>query len=562
MRETRMYRSSEWIRQRHWLAYSIAALLAFIAFGIRHWLGNTFVGFPFITFIPAFLIAGYLGGTGPGLVCAASSTGLAWYFLLEPRRSFELAGPSGPIAVAVFLFNATLIVLVVSGMNKAYRRLLVVEEERSRLNAELEDRVAERAHQLLSANNALVAEIEARRQAEARAAQMERLEAIGRLTGGVAHDFNNMLAVILGNLDLALKKLGRGNTDIVRHLDGALDGATRSATLTRRLLAFARRQPLEPVITDANRLIVDMSDLLTRTLGERVSIEHQLAEELWPIRVDPGQLENAILNLAVNARDAMPAGGSVRISTANVRHTADAASDLELAAGEYVVLSVADTGTGMSEEVAARAFEPFFTTKPNGLGTGLGLSQIYGFTRQSGGVTQIETATANGTTISLYFPRAAGANVTPSGTPERMEAALPLARGSERILVVEDDDRVRDAVTEILSELGYQLRSASDGKAALDIIQRGAPFDLILSDVVMPNMNGPALAKAARAIVPEVPILFMTGYEANTILKNGEVDKSIELINKPFRQDQLARRIRSIIDRVKQEESMAEVPPS
>ncbi len=550
MQRSKMYLMSRRVRQKPWAAHATSVLLAAAALAIRLAVGNAFLGFPFITFIPAVLTAAYVSGTRPGLLCALLSAAMAWYFLLAPANSFELDWPSGPIAIVVFLFNAWLIVVVVSGMNKAYQRISEAEEDRARLNAELEIRINDRTRELVVANKALRLEADARQAAEANAAQLDRLDAIGRLTGGVAHDFNNMLAVIIGNLELTQLKLGRGNADVLRHVDGAMDGAQRSASLTRRLLAFARRQPLEPVITDINKLIEGVRELLARTLGERIAIEFHLAEALWLTRVDPGQLEAALVNLAVNARDAMPGGGCLTVRTENVRYPANPdIGPQDIAIGEHVVVSVTDTGTGMSEEVQARAFEPFFTTKAPGKGTGLGLSQLYGFAKQSSGGAHIRSRLGEGTTISLSFPRAEAAPLLPDETVLQAEEAMPHASARETILVVEDEERVRSATVESLQELGYTVWDASDGASALEKLNMGSPVQLMLTDVVMPGMNGRELADVVSRQFPAVRIMFMSGYSPNGIIHDGEVDAGVDLLSKPFSRDKLARRVREMLDK-------------
>ncbi|UYY76885.1 response regulator [Sphingomonas sp. R1] len=522
--------------------------LALVGLLVRLALGPTFLGFPFITFTPAVLAAGYVAGARAGLACAAASAALAWFFLVVPFEKSGVTSPHGLIAIGVFLTNAVLIVLVVSGMNRAYARAVFIEEERARSNVQLEQRVAERTHQLSEANQARLAEADARREAEARAAQADRLDAIGRLTGGVAHDFNNMLAVIIGNLELAEAKLNRGDVDVIRHIDGAMDGARRSATLTRRLLAFARLQPLDPVVTQINELIKGIEELLIRTLGERVSIECELDPDLWHVNVDPGQLEGALVNLAVNARDAMPDGGSLHIRTRNVSgsHVTDGPPDL--VGHDHIVIEVTDTGTGMSEEVQARAFEPFFTTKEPGRGTGLGLSQLYGFMRQSGGGVKIRSSLGSGTTIALYLPRCEA----PLAAVQRMVTArttAPRAVGGETILVVEDEDRVRKATSETLQELGYRVLEASDGTQALELLSGSVTVDLVLSDIVMPGMSGSELADVVRRQRPEMRFLFMSGYSADQFGERSHGgDDRIDLLTKPFTRDRLARHVRKLLD--------------
>lgn len=546
MKQSATYRSSMWVRRRPAAGYAVAIVLAVLGLVVRLLLGPAFLGFPFITFTPAVLAAGYFAGARAGLACAAASAALAWYFLVVPSERLGSASPHGSIAIAIFLINAVLIVLVVSGMNRAYARAVLVEEERARSNVLLEQRVFEGTRELSQANEARLAEVEARREAEARAAQTDRLDAIGRLTGGVAHDFNNMLAVIIGNLELVETKLNRGDTDVMRHIDGAMDGARRSATLTRRLLAFARLQPLDPIVAQVNELIKGIEELLIRTLGERISIECQLAPDLWHARIDPGQLEGALVNLAVNARDAMPDGGCLLVRTWNMLGSQSSEGARETCGSDQVVIEVTDTGSGMSEEVQARAFEPFFTTKEPGKGTGLGLSQLYGFMRQSGGGVQIRSSLGSGTTISLYLPRCEAPPPATQGTGHVMEA-VPRASGPETILIVEDEDRVRRATSQTLQELGYRVLEVVDASRALELLSQNAEIQLVLSDIIMPGMSGTELADIVRTHRPEMPFLFMSGYSADQFEQRAE--RAGDLLTKPFTRDRLARHVRALLDR-------------
>ena len=408
-------------------------------------------------------------------------------------------------------------------------------DELRRLSGSLEKMVAERTHEL-------VEEMGKREQAEDTLRQVQKMEAIGQLTGGIAHDFNNMLAVVLGNLDLAKRRLSKGVTNIEQYLTGAQEGGRRAAALTQRLLAFARQQPLTPEPLDPNKLVSGMSELLHRTLGETFKIETVLAGGLWRIHADPNQLENAILNLAVNARDAMPEGGKLTIETANtVLDDQYAAGHSGVPAGQYVMLAVSDTGTGMSREVAAKAFDPFFTTKKNGGGTGLGLSQVYGFVKQSGGHVKIYSEAGEGTTIKIYLPRYFGAAEVAQPSSDRV--ALPTNDGSVSVLVVEDEEGVRRYSTDALRDLGYRVLEADNGKAALRILDADPEISILFTDVVMPEMNGRRLAEAALERRPALKVLFTTGYTRNAIVHNGMLDADVNLLSKPFSLDDLARKV-------------------
>ena len=398
----------------------------------------------------------------------------------------------------------------------------------------------------LAANTAR-AEMAAREDAETRLRQMQKMESIGQLTGGIAHDFNNMLAIVIGSLDLAERRLEREPDRALQSIENAREGAQRAATLTARLLAFSRQQPLAPVPLDANKLVSGMSELLRRALGEHVLVETVLAGGLWTTFVDASQLESALLNLAVNGRDAMPDGGRLTIETANsYLDEAYAATREEVQPGQYVAICVSDTGVGMSNEVAAQAFEPFFTTKGIGKGTGLGLSQVFGFVKQSGGHIAIYSEIGEGTTVKLYLPRHIGPAAVRSA-PEANEA-IPQGKSRDIILVVEDEDRVRHFAVDALRELGYTVLSASNGFDGLDIIRDQPRLSLLLTDIVMPRMNGRQLADEARQILPGLRVLYTTGYTRNAVVHNGILDPGVALLAKPFTIAQLALRVRAILD--------------
>ncbi|RUY62620.1 ATP-binding protein, partial [Mesorhizobium sp. M7A.F.Ca.CA.001.05.1.1] len=366
-----------------------------------------------------------------------------------------------------------------------------------------------------------------------------------QLTGGIAHDFNNMLAVIISAMNLAQRKLARGEHDIAQFIDAAIDAATRAANLTARLLAFSRQQPLAPQIVDANRLLTGMSDLIRRALGETIRIETVLAGGLWKTHADPSQIENAVLNLAVNARDAMGDDGKLTIETAN-SHLDDsyAAAHAEVAAGQYVMIAVSDTGSGMTPDVMAKAFEPFFTTKPVNKGTGLGLSQVFGFVKQSGGHVNIYSEPGEGTTIKIYLPRYFGAEEPAVPTGRGDNPAAPVA---ETILVVEDDARVRVSTVEAIRELGYTVIDAASGEEALQKLAENPKVALLFTDIVMPVMNGRKLAEEAVARMPLLKVIFTTGFTRNAVVHNGVLDHDVHFLAKPFTIEQLAAKLRDVL---------------
>lgn len=378
--------------------------------------------------------------------------------------------------------------------------------------------------------------------------QSQKMEAVGQLTGGIAHDFNNLLQGISGSLEIMQNRLAQGRTgDLTRWLTGAKTSAERAASLTHRLLAFSRRQPLDPRPVRANPLVASMEDMLRRTLGERVELELVLAGGLWLTRCDPNQLESAILNLAINARDAMPDGGTLTIETCNAHlDNLYAARARDVKPGQYVCICVTDTGTGMSKDTIARAFEPFFTTKPIGQGTGLGLSMIYGFTRQSEGYVRIYSEEGKGTTIKLYLPRFRGEDEAEDAAPRLQQ--VPGSDSSEVVLVVEDEPVVRGLIVEVLTALGYRALEAADGPTGLEILQSRRRIDLLVTDIGLPGLNGRQVADGARLSRPDLKVLFMTGYAENAALASGFLEPGMAMITKPFAMDVLATRIREIIE--------------
>ncbi|VVT27692.1 conserved hypothetical protein [Sphingomonas aurantiaca] len=409
-----------------------------------------------------------------------------------------------------------------------------LERDLQSLNADLEQRVRDRTQELIEAQEAL--------------RQAQKMEAVGQLTGGIAHDFNNLLQGITGSLEIVQRRVAQGRIDeLDRFITGATTAANRAASLTHRLLAFSRRQPLDPRPVQANALIASLEDLLRRTTGEQIAFETVLAEGLWTTLCDPNQLENSLLNLVINARDAMPDGGVLTIETRNaLLDDHFAASQRDVRPGHYVCICVSDTGTGMSADTIAKAFEPFFTTKPIGQGTGLGLSMIYGFARQSEGYARIYSEVGHGTTIKLYLPRH-------YGEAEQGEALPGLTQdhatnAGEIVLVVEDDAVVRALIVEVLGELGYQAVEAHDGPAGLDRLRTMERIDLLVTDIGLPGLNGRQVADAGRMMRPGLRVLFMTGYAENAALASGFLEPGMSMITKPFAMEALATQIRTIIE--------------
>jgi|TARA_R100000501_G_scaffold10060_2_gene19893 PAS domain S-box-containing protein len=407
--------------------------------------------------------------------------------------------------------------------------------EAQQANEMLEQRVKERTAELESAHEQL--------------RQSQKMEAVGQLTGGIAHDFNNLLTGVIGSLEMMQRKVAKGETDKVgRYVATAMTAADRAAALTHRLLAFSRRQPLAPKPVNANKLVTGMEELLRRTIGEAIRLEIVTAAGLWQTLCDPHQLESAILNLAINARDAMAKGGTLTIETCNAHlDEAFAAMSRDVRPGKYVCISVTDTGTGMTPDVIEKAFDPFFTTKPIGQGTGLGLSMIYGFARQSEGYAKIYSEAGEGTTIKLFLPRHQGE----SDEPEPASHGLSKENRSENgevVLVVEDEVAVRDLVVDVLEELGYRAIQANDGPSGLKLLESDLRIDLLVTDIGLPGLNGRELADHARQLRPALRVLFMTGYAGNAVIANGLLEEGMQMITKPFAIDTLANRIRGMIE--------------
>ncbi len=470
-----------------------------------------------------------------GLFFGHSQTGI-----FSARDERVMVGISAQAAIAID--NSRL-------YQKAQEELLErqqAEAKLRRLASELEMRVQQRTEELRISNEQLRREMQEHERTGELLRHSQKLEAIGQLTGGIAHDFNNLLTVVIGNMDTVARRMG-ANADArtQRSIDNALEGARKAAVLTQRLLAFARRQPLKPKPADPNRMVQQMSELLYRTLGETIEIEAVLAAGVWAIEVDTAQLESAILNLAVNARDAMPNGGKLTIETSNA-HVDDAyAHENALAVGQYVVICVSDTGTGIAEELMDKVFDPFFTTKVTGHGTGLGLSQVYGFVKQSGGNVRIYSEAGEGATVRLYLPRYFGSAEEPAPNDDALLKADP----HETVLVVEDEEKVRQLSVSLFQELGYQVLEAPDGATALALLERNPDVDLLFTDVGLPRMNGRQLAEEARRRLPKLKVLFTTGYAKNAIVHHGRLDRDVDLIGKPFTFAELSEKVRAVLDR-------------
>ena len=449
------------------------------------------------------------------------------YYWLEANGRVDKAADGTPL-----LFPGVLIDIEQRRADEAERAR--VTEELRKLNETLEQRVAEGTAELMRAEEAL--------------RQSQKMEAVGQLTGGLAHDFNNLLAGISGSLELMQSRMQQGRfNDVERYMVAAQGAAKRAAALTHRLLAFSRRQTLDPKPTNVNRLVSDMQELIQRTVGPGIAIEAVGAGGLWPVLVDPSQLENSLLNLCINSRDAMPDGGRITIETANKWLDQRAAKQHDIPEGQYLSLCVTDTGTGMSPEVIARVFEPFYTTKPIGEGTRLGLSMIYGFAQQSGGQVRIYSEIGKGITVCIYLPRHYGAIDDDGHAIE--SRVLPRSEQGETVLVVDDEPTVRMLITDILDDLGFTAIEASDSAAGLKVLQSDVRIDLLVTDVGLPGgMNGRQMADAGRISRPDLKVLFITGYAENAAVGNGQLAPGMAVLTKPFPMEDMAARIRAMIE--------------
>ncbi len=530
-----------------WVGYPAAALVVAVAFGIRAALGSSLLGVPFITFFPAVIIAAVLGGLGAGILATALSAlvvASGWLPTLGNGLAWQ---QTSVIAYASFGSASLMFCAVVHGFYTALDRLREARHRESELRLTLEHRVAERTEQLTVANEQLKIEMNERLKAEAAVRQSQKMEVIGQLTGGVAHDFNNLLTVIIGNIEVAQRLLAGREPEAETRIADAARGADRATALTKRLLAFARRQPLDPTPVDLNKLVTGMSELIRRTLGSPIAIETVLAAGLWRTRCDANQLESTLLNLIINARDAMPNGGKLTIECANT-YLDEAYADRheEVTPGQYVMIAVTDTGAGMPREVVERVFEPFFTTKPAGEGTGLGLSMVFGFVKQSGGHVKIYSEPGHGTTVKIYLPRLIGAFADPEPAIQTLPSATRDDEGCI-VLVVEDQPEVRSFTVQTLIELGYSVCEAEDGPAAIRILRIEPEISVLLTDVVLPNTDLRMLVAEARRLHNGLRVIYTTGYTRNAIVHGGVLDPDVDLLPKPFTATMLARKMRDAL---------------
>ena len=533
-----LFTATQPMRRNELWGYLFCILTVGAAVGICFWLGDIARRFPFIIFLPPVVLTAFLGGLRPGIAAAVLSGAAADYLLIDPVGSFVPTWPAGWIALGFFAFAVSVDLAIIHGMTTAFVRADAAEQRLRLLNGELEDRVAQRTGDLER-------QIADREVAESQIRQMQKLEAVGQLTGGIAHDFNNMLAIVIGSIEMARRRKDDPEK-LARSLEAAEEGANRAAQLTARLLAFSRQQSLSPQVIDANKLVAALSELLRRTLGEQVRIETVLAGGLWRTLVDAGQLENALLNLAINARDAMPEGGRLTIETANADLDERYARAHDgVVPGQYVMVSVTDTGTGMPPQVVERAFDPFYTTKGIGKGTGLGLSQVFGFVKQSGGQAKIYSEIDRGTTVRLYLPRQFGEDAIADLGAE--PDVVVQGDVSEIILVVEDEEQVRHMTVDALRELGYTVIQAADANQALELLRVQPRIDLLLTDIVMPEMGGNELAERAMAIRPSLKIIYTTGYARGAVVHNGILDRDANLLPKPFTIEQLGTMVRDVL---------------
>lgn len=529
------------LRKNSLLGYVFAVAMIGIAYLLRLAAENHLDPFACLLFIPPIVIAAFLGGFGPGLLSLLLATLLCAYgsFRAEDTSSIFQHG----FGLGGFALTGFLLVWLIDRLHRALLEKLEQEQELQAFRAELDRMVEERAEQLRLEMSEHVS-------AQSQMRELQKIETIGQLTGGLAHDFNNMLAVIIGSLDIAERRLARGDAQEVATLIGnARDGAKRAAQLTSRLLAFSRRQTLRPEMLQPRQELEKLPAVLARHLDPDIAIELKIADDLWPVFADPAQLQQSLINLALNAGDAMPGGGLVTLSAENAKLEAEyLRAHPEVRPGDYVRISVADTGTGMTPQVLERVFDPFYTTKGPGNGAGLGLSQVFGWIKQTGGHIRLQSAPAEGTIVHLYLPRHAGESRREAETAASSEGPSERLK-DEIVLVVEDEENVRQMTVEALREIGYTVIAASGGRDALQQITHLARIDVLFTDVVMPDMNGKLVADAVRDRFPEVKVIFTTGYTRNAIVHNGTVEPGVNLLLKPFTLEQLSSRIADTLRR-------------
>lgn len=530
------------LRRNSMLGYVFALVTVGIAFVLSLAADDYLDSFPYLLFIPPVVISAFFGGIGPGLLCVALACFLGQYHLYWngadiPFGSIKLMGVLG------FALNGILLVGLIDGLLRVLREKSDHERELGEFRAHFDRLVEDRADQIRLEMSEHVS-------TQSQMRELQKIETIGQLTGGLAHDFNNMLAVIIGSLDIAERRLARGQSEEVGTLLGnARDSAKRAASLTGRLLAFSRRQALRPEVLEPSKELERLPAVLARHLDADIAIEMKLKEGLWSVYADPSQLEQALLNLALNAGDAMRDGGLVTIAAENAELESEyLKAHPEVRPGEYVRISVTDTGVGMEPQVIERAFDPFYTTKGPGNGAGLGLSQVFGWIKQTGGHIRLQSAVGEGTVVSLYLPRHTGQGAAGEATSPLPDHSSGRMR-DEVVLVVEDEDNVRQMTVEALRELGYTVIEASGGRDALQQITHHMKIDLLFTDVVMPDMNGKLVADAVRDRFPEVRVIFTTGYTRNAIVQNGTVEPGVNLLLKPFTLEQLSSKVSEILRR-------------
>jgi signal transduction histidine kinase/CheY-like chemotaxis protein len=511
-----MFERLLWLRERRWMGYAAAVVLCVAGLVVRLALDSIFPGVPFLAFGPAIIIATLIGGIRPGIAATILTGLLVNHFILIPAR-YSIFWPNSWFLLLSFTLITGTIVCLVDISVRTSIRLASAGAALKAANEGLERRIAERTDALM--------------QAEEQLRQAHKMEAVGQLTGGIAHDFNNLLTSINGSLEMLQTRLKQGRVEeLDRYVTAARESSSRASSLTHRLLAFARQQTLAPRAIEVTGLIAGMEDLIRRSIGPGITLRVVAQGRPAIVQVDPNQLEHALLNLCINASDAMPAGGDLRISVASP------------AAG-LVGISVHDTGLGMTPEVMERVFEPFFTTKPLGQGTGLGLSMIYGFAHQSGGEVQLDSRPGAGTNVTILLPRFEG-DITE--VPDTPPPATPVpAQTSKTVLVVDDEPSLRMLVTEVLDDLGYALLEAGDGQTAMQHIKAGGAIDLLVTDIGLPGgMDGKQLADAARLLHPALKILFITGYAEG---RHGPLPAGTTLLTKPFSLETLATRVQDLL---------------